>query len=219
MGNWKTLSILDSTPCLIFMPEISALLLINCDSFTVPLVREGMGFFLSLVLNVLSHKKTEHTDNNWGWMFPVHSPGRSLQVLTGQIVIAAFFRGLTHTQRSVHCCLIWSSSFPKLSWGINSLLAIRSYSHEETSLRVFSSAWHRFQLKTSHSINQTSYFLFFLFWPLSTISSVYWEYCSVPMSFHPKSLPTNGRQWKKIMEFMSENIKSMPLNSLQSIFH
>ena len=45
MGNWKTLLILDSTPHLIFMPEISAVLQVNCDSFTVPLVREGIEFF------------------------------------------------------------------------------------------------------------------------------------------------------------------------------
>lgn len=43
MGNWKTLSILDSTSQPIFMPEISAVLQVNCDSFTVLLVREGIG--------------------------------------------------------------------------------------------------------------------------------------------------------------------------------
>lgn len=43
MGHWKTLSILDSTPHPSFMPEISAVLQINCDSFTVLLVREGIG--------------------------------------------------------------------------------------------------------------------------------------------------------------------------------
>lgn len=44
MGNWKTLPILASTPHLIFMPEVSTVLQINCNSFTVFLGRKGIGF-------------------------------------------------------------------------------------------------------------------------------------------------------------------------------
>lgn len=117
MGNWKTLSILDSTPHLIFMPEVSTVLQINCNSFPVLLVKKRNWLLKSWAL-ICSATRRGNTQTTQEWLFLAHSRGRKMQVLIVWTNDSnSILRGSAHAQRSTNRrCLMSSISFTKLDW-------------------------------------------------------------------------------------------------------